>query len=138
MRRTEKHILLSEGKFHVFNVTELARAAVGSAGVREGSVLVYYGHTTGAVIIMEHEAGLMVDLEDTLAKLAPPADPYQHHRRGWDANGSAHLCSALLGCSVTVPVLEGALLLGEYQEILVVDLEPNGKPRTIVIQVSGE
>ena len=60
--------MLSEGKFQVFNVTEQARAAVRTAGIREGSVLVYYGHTTGAVIIIEHEAGILVDLEDTLGE----------------------------------------------------------------------
>jgi secondary thiamine-phosphate synthase enzyme len=138
MLRTEKHVLLSDGKFQVFNVTELARTAVRSAGVHEGSVLVYYGHTTGAVIILEHEAGVLVDLEDALAKIAPPANEYNHHLRGWDANGAAHICSAVLGSSVTVPVLDGDMLLGGFQEILVIDMEPIGKPRTFVIQVAGE
>jgi secondary thiamine-phosphate synthase enzyme len=138
MLRTEKHVLLSEGKFQVFNVTEQARTAVRSAGIQEGSVLVYYGHTTGAVIILEHEAGILVDLEDALAQIAPVACEYKHHLRGWDANGAAHICSALLGSSVTVPVLDGDLLLGGFQEILVVDMEPSGKPRTFVIQVAGE
>jgi len=138
MIHTEKHVLLSDGKFQVFNVTELARTAVRSGGIREGSVLVYYGHTTGAVIILEHEAGVMVDLEDALAQIAPPAKEYRHHLRGWDANGAAHICSAILGSSVTVPVLDGVLMLGGFQEILVVDMEPSGKPRTFVIQVAGE
>jgi secondary thiamine-phosphate synthase enzyme len=138
MLRTEKHVLLSEGKFQVFNVTELARTSVQSAGIREGSVLVYYGHTTGSVIILEHEAGIIVDLEDVLARIAPVANEYGHHLRGWDANGAAHICSAILGSSVTVPVLDGDLMLGGYQEILVVDMEPSGKPRTCVIQVAGE
>jgi secondary thiamine-phosphate synthase enzyme len=138
MLRTEKHVLLSEGKFQVFNVTEQARTAVRSAGIHEGSVLVYYGHTTGAVIILEHEAGILVDIEDALARIAPPANQYNHHLRGWDANGASHICSAVLGSSVTVPVLDGDLMLGGFQEILVVDMEPSGKPRSFVIQVAGE
>jgi secondary thiamine-phosphate synthase enzyme len=138
MLHTEKHVLLSEGKFQVFNVTEQARAAVRSAGIREGSALIFYGHTTGAVIVTEHEAGILVDLEDAWAKIAPPDYAYKHHLRGWDANGAAHIGAALLGQSVTVPVLDGDLLIGAFQEIVVVDMEPNGKPRSFVIQVTGE
>ena len=73
-----------------------------------------------------------------LARIAPPDKEYKHHLRGWDANGAAHMCSALLGPSVTVPVLDGDLLIGAFQEIVVVDMEPSGKPRSFVIQVAGE
>lgn len=138
MIRTEKHTLISEGSFHVFNVTEMARATVRAAGIREGSALVYFCHTTGSVIIVEHEAGILVDLEDALAQIAPPTGEYKHHLRGWDVNGAAHICTAVMGSSVTVPVLDGDLLLGSFQEILVVDMEPNARPRNIVIQVMGE
>jgi secondary thiamine-phosphate synthase enzyme len=138
MIHTEKHVLLSEGGFHAFNVTEVARAAVQAAGIREGSVLVYYCHTTGAVIMMEHEAGILADLEDALTRLLPVDYEYKHHQRGWDANGAAHICTALMGTSVTVPVLDGDLMIGSFQEIVVIDMEPQGKPRTMVIQVAGE
>jgi secondary thiamine-phosphate synthase enzyme len=138
MIRTEKHTLLSEGEFDVFNVTEQARAAVRAAGIREGSVLIYFCHTTGSVIIVEHEAGILVDLEDALVRIAPPNAAYKHHLRGWDANGAAHIATALMGSSVTVPVLDGDLLLGSFQEILVIDMEPNARPRNMVIQVMGE
>jgi secondary thiamine-phosphate synthase enzyme len=138
MVHTEKHTLISDGGFHVFNVTEQARSAVRAAGIREGSVLVYYGHTTGAVIIMEHEAGILLDLEEALATIAPPDHAYKHHLRGWDANGAAHVRTALMGTSVTVPVLDGDLLIGSFQEILVVDMGPCGRQRTMVIQVMGE
>jgi secondary thiamine-phosphate synthase enzyme len=138
MIHTEKHVLLTEGGFQAFNVTEQVRAAVQSAGIHHGSALVYYLHTTGAVIIVEHEAGILVDLEDALAKIAPPAGEYKHHLRGWDFNGAAHICTCLLGSSVTVPILDGELLLGSYQEILVIDMEPLAKQRSMVIQISGE
>lgn len=138
MVHTEKHTLISEGGFHVFNVTEQARAAVRAAGIRAGSALVYYGHTTGAVIIIEHEAGILLDLEEALARVAPPDHEYKHHLRGWDTNGAAHVGTALMGTSVTVPVLDGDLLIGAFQEIVVVDMEPRGRPRSMVIQVMGE
>ena len=71
MIHTEKHVLLTEGGFQAFNVTERVRAAVQTAGIHHGSALVYFCHTTGAVIIVEHEAGILVDLEDALAKIDP-------------------------------------------------------------------
>ncbi len=135
---TEKLVLMSQGGFHVHNLTEQVREVVRRSAIREGSALVYYTHTTGGLIIVEHEAGMLVDLEDALEKIAPGAADYRHHRRGYDFNGAAHVRTALLGVSVTVPVLDGDLLIGSFQEILVVDMEPQPKVRTLVIQVQGE
>ena len=88
MLKTEKHVLLSEGKFQVFECHGTgARSRAFRAGIREGSVLVYYGHTTGAVIILEHEAGILVDLADALAQIAPVAYAYKHHLRGGTLTG---------------------------------------------------
>ncbi len=135
---TEKVSVLSQGRFHVHNVTEQVREVVRRSGVREGSVLVYYTHTTGGLVIVEHEVGLLADLEDALEGIAPAAGEYRHHLRGYDLNGAAHVRTALLGVSVTVPVVDGDLLIGSYQEILLVDMEPQPKARTLVVQVQGE
>ena len=77
-------------------------------------------------------------LEDTLEKIAPIAYDYKHHMRGFDSNGAAHIRTALLNVSVTAPVIDGDLGIGTWQEILVIDMEPQGRPRTVIIQVSGE
>ncbi len=135
---TEKLALLSQGRFHVHNVTEQVREVVRRSAVREGSALIYYTHTTGGVIAVEHEVGLLTDLEDVLEQIAPLSAEYRHHLRGYDLNGAAHVRTALLGVLLTVPVLEGDLLMGGYQEILVIDMEPQPKARTLVIQVQGE
>lgn len=135
---TEKLTLVSEGGFYAINVTEQVRAVVKAAGIREGAALVFYRHTTGAVMIVEHDAGILVDLEDVLEKIVPVAYDYKHHLRGFDTNGAAHVRTALLSVSVTVPVVDGDLLLGTYQEIVVVDMEPEGRPRTVIVQVMGE
>jgi secondary thiamine-phosphate synthase enzyme len=135
---TEKLVLLSQGGFHVHNVTEQVRDVVRRSGLREGSAVVYYTHTTGGLIIVEHEAGMLVDLEDALEEIAPAAADYRHHLRGYDFNGAAHVRTSLLGVSLTIPVLDGDLLMGGYQEVLLVDMEPQPKARTLVIQVQGE
>jgi secondary thiamine-phosphate synthase enzyme len=135
---TEKLTLVSEGGFYAINVTEQVRAVVKAAGIREGAALVFYRHTTGAVMIVEHDAGILVDLEDVLERIVPVVYDYKHHLRGFDTNGAAHVRTALLSVSVTVPVVDGDLLLGTYQEIVVVDMEPEGRPRTVIVQVMGE
>lgn len=138
MIRTEEITLLSEGGFHAFNITDQVRDVVQRSGIGEGSALVFYRHTSGAVVIIEHEAGILVDLEDVLEKLIPVGADYTHHRRGYDLNGAAHVRTAFLGVSVTVPVAQADLLLGTYQEIIVIDMDPERKTRSVVIQVTGE
>lgn len=130
--------LLSDGHFHAFTITEEVREAVRASGIRAGSALVFYRHTTGAVMIVEHEAGMLLDLEEVLEQITPVARAYHHHLRGVDLNGAAHVRTALLSVSVTVPVLDGDLALGTYQDIIVLDMDPEPRPRTVLVQVMGE
>lgn len=138
MIHTKELSLISEGSFFSLNITDQVRSVVKEADIQEGAVLVFYRHTTGAVLLVEHEVGMLVDLEDVLERIAPIAYDYQHHLRGYDANGAAHVRTALLSVSATIPVLSGDLLLGEYQEIIVIDFDPGEKTRTVVVQVTGE
>src|SRR5690606_26797036 len=108
------------------------------AGIREGSALVFYQHTTGALMIVEHEAGILVDLKDVLETIASVGADYKHHLRGYDSNGAAHVRTALLHVSVTIPVMDGDLMFGAYQELLMLDMDPGRKERTVVVQVVGE
>lgn len=137
---TETIQLESEGNFHTMNVTEQVRAVVSRSGVTQGSALVFYRHTTGAVLAVEHEIGLLADLEELFDRLAPLDADWKHHRRGYDANGGAHIRTAFLNPSITVPVMDGELLLGTYQEILIADFDPIEEMRTrkLVVQVAGE
>lgn len=138
MIHTQEISLFSEGDFHAVNITDRVREVVASSGIEEGKALVFYRHTTGAVMIVEHEAGNLVDLEDALEALVPATADYKHHLRGYDNNGAAHVRTALLNVSVTIPIQGGDLLLGTYQEILVIDMDPGHKTRNIIIQVSGQ
>jgi secondary thiamine-phosphate synthase enzyme len=138
MIHTETLTLISDGHFHAFNVTEDVREAVNASGIRAGAALVFYRHTTGAVMLVEHEAGMLLDLEDLLEQIAPVGRDYKHHLRGVDLNGAAHVRTALMNASVTVPVLEGDLAVGTYQDIVVLDMDPQPRPRTVIVQVMGE
>ena len=135
---SEKITLMSEGKFHAFNITDQVKQIVTSSGIKEGQALVFYQHTSGSVIIVEHEAGMLVDLEELLDRVTPVDFDYKHHLRGYDQNGAAHLRTGLLGVSVTIPIIKGELCLGMYQEVLVIDFDRVENERSVIIQVNGE
>jgi secondary thiamine-phosphate synthase enzyme len=134
---TQEITISSEGGFDVINITDKVRDVLRLSGVHEGTALVYYKHTTGAVLLVEHEAGMIVDLEDMLERIAPEGLDYKHHLRGYDANGAAHILTALLPVSLTMPVVDGDIALGTYQEILMLDMDPGEKLRTVLVQISG-
>lgn len=135
---TETYSFESEGNWYSQNITETVRAVLLRSGVKQGNVLVFFQHTTGGVAIIEHEAGFLVDLEDNLERLIPSSGVYAHHLREYDRNGAAHVRTAIIPPSITIPVVEGDLALGNYQDILVVDMQPDLKMRTVLIQVMGE
>jgi secondary thiamine-phosphate synthase enzyme len=130
----------SPGNCHTVNITDRVRSFVAESGVVHGSVLIFYRHTTGAVLATEHEVGLLVDLEDVLERFAPIDADWKHHRRGADANGGAHMRAAFLNQSLTIPIIDGELAIGTFQEIVVADFDPvaERRPRKLILQVTGE
>lgn len=135
---TEKITFITEGDFYALNITDRVRDVITASGIREGSVLVYYRHTTGAILIIEHEVGILVDLQDVLDSIVPLAYEYKHHLRGYDSNGAAHVRTAMLNASVTIPIVDADLMIGSYQEIIMIDMDPQGRPRNVIVQVMGE
>jgi secondary thiamine-phosphate synthase enzyme len=125
------------GRFAVVNITDQVREFVSKSGINEGVINIFYQHTTGGVIIGEHEAGIIADLQDMFEELIPSKKEYKHHVRDVDFNGHAHVRSALLTISVTVPILDSKLTLGTYQEVLVIDMQTERAPRYVVLQVQG-
>jgi secondary thiamine-phosphate synthase enzyme len=127
----------SEGNWYSLNITEQVRQIVSDSGIINGMVCLFFQHTTGCLIIVEHEAGFLVDLADTMERLVPGDGVYKHHMREYDHNGAAHVRTAMMPPSIVVPVIDGDLSLGEYQDILAVDMQQEPKPRTVLVQVMG-
>jgi secondary thiamine-phosphate synthase enzyme len=138
MIKTKKITIDSDGGFSTFIITEAVQQFVTETGCQDGAVIVFFQHTTGAVMLIEHEAGILVDLEEVLERIAPVQGEYQHHRVGYDLNGGLHVRNALLNSSITVPFQDGKLLLGTYQDIMVLDMQMERNPRNIILQVNGE
>ena len=122
----------------VLDLTDDIAAKVQEAGLSQGQVLVFTPGSTAAITTIEFESGVIEDLKDAISRLAPRIKEYAHDARWGDGNGYSHVRSALLGGSFTVPVLQGRLVLGTWQQIVLLDFDNHGRERRIIVQVSGE
>jgi len=118
------------------NVTDEVAGVVEKSGVREGMVLVSAMHITAGVYVNDAEDGIIQDIDEWLEKLAPSGVDYRHHRTG-ETNGDAHLKSLLIHHQVIVPVTNGALDLGPWQQIYYAEFDGRRRKR-MVIKVMGE
>ena len=118
------------------NITDKVEEVVRTSGVREGMVLVSAMHITAGVYVNDAESGLIQDIDDWLEELAPFNPDYRHHRTG-ETNGDSHLKSLLVHHEVIVPVTEGRLDLGPWQQVYYAEFDGQRRKR-LVIKVMGE
>lgn len=118
------------------NITNEVAAVVQKSGVHEGMVLVSAMHITAGVYVNDAESGLIADIDEWLEKLAPYRDDYRHHRTG-ESNGDAHLKSLIIHHEVIVPITDGRLDLGPWQQIYYAEFDGQRRKR-LVIKVMGE
>jgi len=120
------------------DVTEHLTSFVRESGVRQGVATVHVTGSTGAVTTIEYESGALEDLRRALDRLAPADAEYAHNARWGDGNGFSHVRSALLKTSLAIPVVDGALSLGTWQQVLVLNLDNRPRSREVVMVVMGE
>ncbi|MFB3814206.1 MAG: secondary thiamine-phosphate synthase enzyme YjbQ [Terriglobales bacterium] len=130
--------VVTRGHGDMHDLTEQVAGAVSASGVRGGTVNVFNVGSTAAVGTIEFEPGLQRDLPEILDKLIPPSRSYGHEQRWHDGNGHSHLQAAVLGPSLTLPVANGRLTLGTWQQIFHLECDVRGRQRTVVITVMGE
>jgi secondary thiamine-phosphate synthase enzyme len=130
--------LSTKGFCDIQDITSSVSAIVGKSRVQNGMVTIFCKGSTGAVTTIEYESGVLEDLKKAIERLAPSNIPYAHDQRWGDGNGFSHVRAALLGPSLTVPILQGSLALGTWQQIVFIDFDNRGRRRNIVVQVMGE
>ena len=126
----------TEKKRELINITSRVDKALQKCGIHEGMVLVSAMYITAGVIVNDHEPGLWADIDEWLEKMAPYRDDYRHHRTG-ETNGDAHLKSILAHHQVVLPVTQGKLDLGPWQQVFYAEFDGRRKKR-VVIKVMGE
>ena len=128
----------THGHGDMHDLTDQVAAIVSSSGINTGTVNVFNVGSTAAIGAIEFERGLQQDLPAILDKLIPPSGHYRHEQAWHDGNGHSHLQATLLGPSLTVPVAEGKLVLGTWQQIFHLECDVRGRQRAVVITVLGE
>ena len=118
------------------NITEEVEKALEKSEIKEGLILVSAMHITAGVYVNDAESGLIADIEEWLEKLAPFRRDYRHHRTG-ESNGDAHLRNLLIGHEVVVPVTNGRLDFGPWQQVYYAEFDGQRRKR-VIIKVIGE
>ena len=122
----------------IIDLTDEVEALLAKSGIRDGQLLVFTPGSTAAITTIEYEAGVVEDLRRAIERLAPRDIHYDHDARWGDGNGYSHVRSALLGGSFTVPVMDGRLSLGTWQQVVLLDFDNHGRERKVVVQIVGE
>ena len=128
----------TKGYNDIIDVTSNVNSLLGDSGLKDGSVLIFVPGSTAGVTTIEYEPGLLNDYPEFFEKIIPSNVVYQHDETWHDGNGFSHVRAALQGASLTVPFTDGNLLLGTWQQIIIVDFDNKPRSRNIVVQFNGE
>jgi secondary thiamine-phosphate synthase enzyme len=127
--------LETRGNGEIVDLTEGVKSVVRTADVDHGLVTVFATGSTVAVTTMEYEPGGVSDLQALLDRLIPQRGDYEHNRLNHDTNSHAHLRAALIGPSETIPLIEGHLALGTWQQVVLIDFDDCPRRRTVTVQL---
>ena len=134
---TERLHVSTRGDSQILDLTADVQALVDRHGFREGQALVFVPGSTAGVTTIEHEPGLLRDVPAAFERLAPQGLRYAHDDTWHDGNGHSHVRASLLGPSLTVPFREGRLVLGTWQQVILVDFDNRPRLREVVVQIWG-
>jgi secondary thiamine-phosphate synthase enzyme len=134
---TDSVAVSTRGDSHMIDLTARVQDVVRRHGFREGQALVFVSGSTAGLTTVEFEPGLQKDLPAAFERFAPRGMRYAHEETWHDDNGHAHVRASLLGPSLAVPFRDGRLLLGTWQQIVLVDFDTRPRQREVVVQLSG-
>jgi secondary thiamine-phosphate synthase enzyme len=135
---TESISIKTKGYTDVIDITDKVQDKLHKTRLKNGIVTVFVAGSTAGITTIEYESGLAKDLKDAFDRIAPEDKNYHHHLRWGDDNGHSHVRSAMLGTSLTVPFSNGRLILGTWQQIILVDFDTRGRSREVILQFIGE
>ena len=137
MKSLTEYLWFNTSKHREFiNITDRVEDLVRRSGISEGFVLVSAMHITAGVYVNDAESGLIADIEEWLERLAPFRQDYRHHATG-ESNGDAHLKSLLVHHEVTVPITDGRLDLGPWQQVYYAEFDGQRRKR-VILKALGE
>lgn len=132
---SEHFLINTHGFTDIIDITQKVKSVVYKHNIKDGCVVVALPGSTASITTIEYEPGLIKDLPAILDEIAPMDKSYHHDDTWHDGNGYAHIRAAMLGSSVTVPLIDGALLLGTWQQIVLIDFDNKPRARNVYVQV---
>jgi secondary thiamine-phosphate synthase enzyme len=130
-------ILTTKGFGDTIDITDAVTTIQEKSGVVNGLVTVFCQGSTGTITTIEFEPGVIQDLKKALEKIVPSNVPYEHDKAWGDGNGFSHVRAALMKPSLSIPVVDGKMSLGMWQQIVFIDFDNRPRERTVVVQVIG-
>lgn len=131
----EKFTVHTKGNTDIIDITKDVKNLVYRHSLQNAVVYVYVAGSTVSITNIEFEPGLLVDLPEALDRIAPTTADYHHDETWHDGNGYAHVRASIVGNSTMVPLLEGALHLGQWQQIVLIDFDNKARTRTVYVQI---
>jgi secondary thiamine-phosphate synthase enzyme len=128
----------TSGHGNMHDLTDMVAQIVTASGMKTGIANIFNIGSTGAIGVIEFEPGLEKDLPGFLDRLIPPSNSYGHEQAWHDGNGHSHLQATLLGPSLTVPMSEGKLVLGSWQQIFHIECDIKARQRKVVVTLTGD
>jgi secondary thiamine-phosphate synthase enzyme len=135
---TYREQVKTRGQSEVLDITSLAAKALQRSGRKDGVLHVFVPGSTAAVTTIEFESGVIRDLRAAIERLVPEAIAYEHDRRWGDGNGYSHVRAALMKPGLSIPFQDSSLLLGTWQQLVLIDFDNRPRTREIIFQILGE
>jgi secondary thiamine-phosphate synthase enzyme len=128
----------TSGEVDIINITDDVQDIVNKSKIKDGIACLFVPGSTGTITTIEYEPGLMKDLPKALQKIAPKGEYYNHHETWHDDNGHSHVRASLMGPGMSVPLKNGKIIHGTWQQIVFVELDTSSRNRNIIVQIIGE
>ena len=122
----------------MIDITPEVSAALKESEIANGLLTVFIPGSTGTITTIEYEEGVIEDLKAAVERIAPSNIPYKHDQKWGDGNGFSHVRAALMKPDLTIPVLDGRLMLGTWQQIVFIDFDNRARSRELIVQILGE
>src|SRR5574341_109769 len=136
--KTQSMKIETKGETDLIDITRRVENFVKDSGITSGVVTVFVPGSTAGITTIEYESGAIRDFERAIERIAPKNIHYNHDARWGDGNGYSHVRAALLGASLTVPFSSSRLLLGTWQQIVLVDFDNIARKKELIFQIMGE
>jgi secondary thiamine-phosphate synthase enzyme len=135
---TRKISLQTEANGDVIDITSQIENETAGTGINSGTVTVFVSGSTAGLTTIEYEPGVVSDFRDMFERVIPQEMKYKHDQAWGDGNGHSHVRASLLGPSLVIPFNEKQLLLGTWQQVVLVDFDNRPRSRQVILQIIGE